>query len=70
MNKRKFTLGVKTSYGKVEERLSGHMPLDEIPDDCGYEKKFKFVIDMQSNGLMAQHQITHMITIGKIKIVI
>ena len=28
----------------VKKRLRGHMPLEEIPDDCGYDKKFKFDI--------------------------
>ena len=47
-------------FGKVrvknmipnKKRLRGHMPLEEIPDNCGYDKKFKFDIDMQSNGIM------------------
>ena len=36
----------------VKKRLRGHMPLEEIPDDCGYDKQFKFDIDMHSNGIM------------------
>jgi hypothetical protein len=32
----------------------GHMPLEDIPDSCGYEKKFKFDIDMYSNGIMGE----------------
>ena len=28
--------------------------LDEIPDDCGYMKQFKYNIDMNSNGIMAE----------------
>ena len=28
--------------------------LDEIPEDCGYEKKFAFNIDMNSNGIMGE----------------
>ena len=48
------------SFGRVKvknmipkkKRLSGHMPLEEIPKYCGYDKKFKFDIDMQSNGIM------------------
>ena len=38
------------SFGRVKvknmvpkkKRLSGHMPLEEIPKDCGYDKKFKY----------------------------
>jgi len=37
-------------FGKV--KIKSMTPLDEIPDDCGYEKKFKYDIDMQSNGIM------------------
>ena len=32
----------------------GHMPLEDIPGSCGYEKKFKFDIDMYSNGIMGE----------------
>jgi len=28
--------------------------LDEIPDDCGYDKKFRYNIDMNSNGIMGE----------------
>ena len=28
--------------------------LSEIPEDCGYEKKFRFNIDMNSNGIMGE----------------
>jgi len=39
------------SYGKVKvQRVNPD--LDEIPEDCGYEKKFRFNIDMNSNGIM------------------
>ena len=37
-------------FGKV--KVASMKPLDEIPDDCGYDKQFKFDIDMQSNGIM------------------
>ncbi len=41
------------SYGNVEvKRVKPE--LDEIPEDCGYEKKFRFNIDMNSNGIMAE----------------
>ena len=39
------------SYGKVKiKRIKPG--LDEIPDDCGYEHKFRFNIDMNSDGIM------------------
>ena len=28
--------------------------LDEIPEDCGYEKQFEHNIDMNSNGIMGE----------------
>ena len=38
------------SFGKV--KIKRVKPgLDEIPEDCGYEKRFKYDIDMQSNGI-------------------
>ena len=37
-------------FGKV--KIASMKPLDEIPEDCGYDKKFKFDINMQSNGIM------------------
>ena len=37
-------------FGKV--KVASMTPLDKIPNDCGYDKKFKFDIDMQSNGIM------------------
>ena len=39
-------------YGSVAIKKISPV-LAEIPDDCGYEKKFKFNIDMNSNGIMA-----------------
>jgi len=45
-------------FGKVKVKnmkpMRGHMPIEEIPDDCGYDKKFKYDIDMQSNGIMGE----------------
>ena len=38
------------SFGRV--KVKSMKPLDDIPDDCGYDKQFKFDIDMQSNGIM------------------
>ena len=41
----------KKSYGKVKiKRIKSG--LDEIPEDCGYDKHFKYDIDMRSNGIM------------------
>ena len=38
------------SFGNVNvKRASAGM--SEIPDDCGYEKKFKYNIDMNTNGI-------------------
>ena len=33
------------SFGRV--KVKSMKPLDDIPDDCGYDKQFKFDIDMQ-----------------------
>ena len=42
---------MKKGYGKVKvKRVKPE--LDEIPEDCGYDKRFKFDIDMNSNGIM------------------
>ena len=41
------------SYGKVKVKRV-KPSLDEIPEDCGYEKKFRFNIDMNSNGIMGE----------------
>ena len=41
------------SYGKVKVKRNNPR-LDEIPEDCGYEKKFKYNIDMNSNGIMGE----------------
>ena len=38
------------SFGKV--KIASMKPLEEIPDNCGYMKQFKFDINMQSNGIM------------------
>ena len=41
------------SYGKVAvKRIKPQ--LDEIPEDCGYGQRFKFDIDMNSNGIMGE----------------
>tara|TARA_B100001094_G_scaffold141029_1_gene136679 strand:- start:44 stop:364 length:321 start_codon:yes stop_codon:yes gene_type:complete len=39
------------SFGKVDvKRIKPE--LSDIPEDCGYQKKFRFNIDMNSNGIM------------------
>lgn len=44
---------LEMSYGKVKiKRIKPE--LDNIPEDCGYEKKFRFNIDMNSNGINAE----------------
>ena len=40
----------KKSYGRVKVKKV-NAGLDDIPEDCGYDKKFKYDIDMQSNGI-------------------
>lgn len=42
-----------TSYGKVKVKRS-NPGLDEIADGCGYMQKFKFNVDMDSNGIMSE----------------
>ena len=42
---------MKKGYGKVKVKRV-KPALDEIPEDCGYDKRFKFDIDMNSNGIM------------------
>ena len=41
------------SYGRVKVKKVKHN-LEDIPEDCGYDKKFKYDIDMQSNGIMGE----------------
>ena len=42
-----------TTYGRVKiKKVKAY--LDDIPKDCGYEKKFRYDIDMNSNGIMAE----------------
>ena len=38
------------TYGKVKIKKI-NPSLDDIPKDCGYMKRFRFNIDMQSNGI-------------------
>tara|TARA_Y100001937_G_scaffold87734_1_gene118722 strand:+ start:2417 stop:2734 length:318 start_codon:yes stop_codon:yes gene_type:complete len=39
------------SFGKVKVKRA-KPGLEEIPDECGYDKRFKYDIDMNSNGIM------------------
>ena len=42
---------ISKSFGKVQvKKVNPRLP--DIPLDCGYEKKFRFNIDMNSNGIM------------------
>ena len=44
---------MNSSYGKVKvKRIKPG--LDNIPEDCGYDKKFKFDVDMNANGIMGE----------------
>jgi hypothetical protein len=43
----------KKKFGKVKVK-SMKGSLDNIPEDCGYERKFKYDIDMHSNGIMGE----------------
>lgn len=39
------------SYGKIKiKKIKPGM--DNIPEDCGYNKRFRYDIDMNSNGIM------------------
>jgi hypothetical protein len=41
------------SYGRVKVKKV-RADLVDIPKDCGYEKKFRYNIDMNSNGIMGE----------------
>ena len=43
----------RKSYGKVKVKRT-KPGLDEVPEDCGYDKRFKYDIDMNSNGIMGE----------------
>jgi hypothetical protein len=46
-----MSIGEKKFYEAAEvKRVRAH--LDEIPDNCGYMKKFRFNVDMNSNGII------------------
>ena len=40
----------KKSYGRVKVKKV-KAGLDDIPEDCGYLKRFKYDVDMHSNGI-------------------
>jgi hypothetical protein len=40
-------------YGKVAVK-SMNSALDDIPNDCGYECRFKYDVDMYSNGIAGE----------------
>ena len=44
---------MNSKYGDVAIKKVSPV-LAEIPEDCGYQQKFKFNIDMNSNGIMAE----------------
>ena len=44
MKKKLGNVKVKSMNGKVAD----------IPEDCGYDKRFKYDIDMNSNGIMGE----------------
>ena len=44
---------MRKAFGKVKVRKV-RADLDDIPEDCGYLKKFRFNIDMNSNGIMGE----------------
>ena len=37
---------------KRKKKLDYWKAIDHVPNDCGYDKKFKWDIDMHSNGIM------------------
>ena len=41
------------AYGRVKVQKI-KPDLAEISEQCGYDKRFKYVIDMNSNGIMAE----------------
>ena len=44
---------MRKAYGKVKVRKIKHN-LDDIHEDCGYDKRFKYDIDMDANGIMGE----------------
>ena len=44
---------MRKAFGKVKVRKI-KPELDDIPNDCGYQKRFKYDIDMHSNGIMGE----------------
>ena len=44
---------MRKAFGKVKVRKI-KPELDDISEDCGYQKRFKYDIDMHSNGIMGE----------------
>ena len=44
---------MRKAFSKVKVRKI-KPELDDIPNDCGYQKRFKYDIDMHSNGIMGE----------------
>jgi len=42
----------RKSFGKV--KVKSMSPMDLVPEDCGYQKRFKYDVDMHSNGIMGE----------------
>ena len=40
-------------YGKVKVKRN-NPNMEDIPEDCGYGKRFKYDVDMHSNGIMGE----------------
>ena len=38
--------------GKKRKKYDYWKAIDHVPKSCGYEKRFKFDVDMHSNGIM------------------
>jgi hypothetical protein len=50
---RKVLLVMNKTFGKVKIKKV-RPDLADIPNDCGYEKRFEYTIDMNSNGISAE----------------
>ena len=44
----------KVPIGKKKKKYNHWNALDHIPSDCGYDKKFRYNIDMNSNGIISE----------------
>ena len=41
------------NYGRVKVKRA-NPGLDEVPEDCGYMKRFEYSVDMNSNGIAGE----------------